>query len=611
VIGSLLRSRYELTGLITDGPIFAGYSARDRLTGRDVSVRIVKQPFCAEPTFVQALSKAVAKYLVVHSSGVEVQAEMDEDDGLAFMVGELTRGPSLADRIRKLAPFSVPVSVGTGISICQALDSIHRLGFVHGDLQSGNISVLADGEVKLQLTGIWEAYSASPTAGAIVVGSMAPYMAPEVSAGGMPSPRSDVYAVGILLYELLSGRRPYQAENPVATALQHTNLPTPSVRSINPSTPVVLDEIVRKAMAKDPKDRYVSAGELLSDLRILQDALRFGRALSWPLRGGANVSAKQVVPQPVAPKMAAIRDTEQTREPKPERDIPVWALIIAVFVLAVFLSLVGVWVVFNLSTPRLIKVPNIKGLSATEARGVLETSHLHMKVAYRQPSDQVEMDRVLDVDPEPNSKVKEGGLVMVILSAGSRVVEVPDLTGDTLDGAKTILGNLNLNLDPNTGAAWDPSRAPKLVVKQIPAAQTQVGRSTLVKVFLNDPDAPPLEPAKPKTVTPATTTPGTAPPTPSTPDASAPDITTSTPPSTSNKSNEYDIKVNLNNISQPTEIRLDITDDNGTRTVLDEMHKPGDQFVTSTTGVGKQVKFELYYDGQRNSSWIQKPEAKG
>jgi serine/threonine-protein kinase len=606
VIGALLRSRYELTGLFSDGPIFAAYSARDRLTGRDVSVRIVKPPFSAEPSFIQALSLTVAKYSVVHSSGVEGQTEVDEDEGLAFMVSDFTRGPTLADRIRKLAPFSIPVSVSTGISICQALDSVHRLGFVHGDLQSGNITVLADGEVKLQLTGIWEAYSASPTAGAIVVGNMAPYMAPEVSAGGMPSPKSDVYAVGILLYELLSGRRPYVAEGLVATALQHANAPTPSVRSINPSTPVVLDEIVKKAMSKDPNQRYASAGELLSDLRILQDALRFGRALSWPLRGGANVAPKAVEQPQVAPKMGAIRETELSREPKQDRDAPVWMLVAFFFLLAVVLSLLGVYLVFNLRKPRLIPVPNIKGLSAIEARSILETSHLRMQVSARQPSDRIEMDRVLDVDPEPNSKVREGGFVMVVISAGSRVVQVPDLTGDTLDGAKTILGNLNLSLDPTVGAASDPTKGLNLVIKQVPTPQTKVERSTLVKVFLNNPDAAPVETPKAAPATPAPKPVAThaKPPAPAPVEAQS----DPSPPSKSSKSNLYTLKLALNNVKDPTQVRLEITDDNGTRTIDDSLHSAGDEYSVSTTGVGSQVVFHLYYDGVESKSWVQKPD---
>ncbi len=607
MIGALLRSRYELTGLVTDGPIFAGYSARDRLTGRDVSVRVVKPPFASEPAFIQALSQTVAKYSVVHSIGVESQTEVDEDEGMAFMVSELTRGPSLSDRIKKLAPFSIPVSVSTGISICQSLDSIHRLGFVHGDLQGSNLSVLADGEVKLQLTGIWEAYSASPTAGAIVVGSMAPYMAPEVSAGGMPSPKSDVYAVGILLYELLSGRKPYVGDNPVAIALQHANTPTPSVRTINPSTPVVLDEIVKKAMSKEPNERYNSAGELLSDLRILQDALRFGRSLSWPLRGGANVAPKPTPNQPVAPTMGAIRDLDRTREPKPERDVPVWMLIAAVFLLGVVLSLLGAWLVFNLNKPKLIPVPNIRGLSATEARALLESSHLHMQVAARQPSDQIEMDRVLDVDPEPTVKVREGGLVRVTISAGSRVVEVPDLAGDTLDGAKTILGNLNLSLDTSVGAASDPTRAQGVVVKQLPAPKTKVERSTLVKVFLNNRDAPALDADKPAT-NPLTAPAGT----PGTPAVKPPSGTNAAVPGPESRTAQtnafqYFVKLPLKDLTVPTSVRLDITDDDSTRTVYDQLVNPGQALQVAPLGVGDQVEFHLYYDGVEKNSWVKKP----
>ncbi len=165
MIGRLLRARYELVGLIQDGPIFATYSARDKIQGRDLSVRVVKAPFNKESEFVDRLVSTVQKYSTVQSPNVERLLSVESDDGMSFILGDLTRGPSLEDRIGKLAPFSIPVSVGTAISILHALDAIHRARLVHGDLNPQHLAVMADGDVRLQLAGVWESYSASPTAG--------------------------------------------------------------------------------------------------------------------------------------------------------------------------------------------------------------------------------------------------------------------------------------------------------------------------------------------------------------------------------------------------------------------------------------------------------------
>jgi serine/threonine-protein kinase len=178
---------------------------------------------------------------------------------------------------------------------------------------------------------------------------MSPYLAPEVSSGNLPSPSSDVYSVGILLYQLLSGRFPYSADTPVAMALKHATAGIPSVKIYNSAVPNALDEIVKKAMAKDPAVRYANASELLSDLRMLQDGLRFGKTLTWPLK-----TAPSPEKQPVAPKMSAIREEEAERAKKERepRDVPIWLIAVFAFFAAVFLAAIGYFLIYNVSKPK-------------------------------------------------------------------------------------------------------------------------------------------------------------------------------------------------------------------------------------------------------------------
>ena len=574
MIGRLLKSRYEVVGLLQDGPVFATYSARDRIQGRDLSVRILKHPFSEECDFVDRLVATVQKYSIIQSANIERLHSVESDQGLPFILGDLTRGPSLADRIKKLAPFSVPVSVGTAMSILHALDSVHRSGLVHGDLNPQYLAVMADGDVRLQMAGVWEAYSGSPTAGMVVLPNMAPYLAPEVSAGSMPSSSSDVYAVGILLYELLTGRLPYFAESALAVAMQHSTAPTPSVRSINTAVPAVLDEIVKKAMSKDPRNRYLNASEMMADLRMLQDALRFGRSLTWPLRPetvqpgpavtGRGPGAK---PQPVAPAMSAIRGVtdspEVTRKKKrAERDVPVWMMAVGLFSLGIFVCVVLMWVVQNLNRPKFVTVPNIKTLSVTEATGLLGESKLKLRVTSREPNEKFDQDAILDVTPEPGEKIREGGTVSVIVSSGSKNVSIPDLKGLTIDKAKALLATLNLTLAPTFERISDPKISAELIVRSDPIARTTVPRQTQVKVYVSS--GPSEE-------------------------------TTSSRPV--DEGYLYTLNIKLKDLPHRTLIRVDMVDTSGTRTVYNKDHDSGETIEVTAKSADQVATFNIYYDG--------------
>ena len=566
MIGKLVRGRYELTGLVQEGPVFSSFAARDRQTGRDVCLRVVKPQYAKEPSFVEALRSAVQKYRALPATSIEMIHELGVENDTVFLVGDLTRSPTLGDRIRKLAPFSVPASVATGVSICQALDAVHRANVVHGDVSGQNVIVLANGEVRLQLAGIWEAYSGSASAGVAVLPGMAPYLAPEVAGGELPSTSSDVYAVGILLYDLLTGREPYQADTAVATAMRHAQLATPRVSTMNPSVPDVLDEIVYKAMAKNPRDRYQTAGALLADLKLVQDALRFGKTLTWPLtpaEGKRPQAAKE--PGPVAPKMSAIRepedDTDRAKRRK-ERDVPIWMMVILAVMFAVMVTLLGVWLTFNLSKPKLIAVPNIKGLTTNEARVILDPLKLSLRIQKKEANDTAPQDQILDVSPEPGQTVREGSSVGVIISAGSLTVSVPDLKGETVDKATTVLSSVGLELDPSVSNIADSDHPAGQVVNQTPEKGAKVERGTRVRLTislgaLGDQN-----------------------------------------PTTPDNAYIYTLDIKVSNVARPTKVRVEITDLEGTRVAYDELHKAGETAHVSVKGYGTEATFKIYYDDQ-------------
>lgn len=579
MIGTLLAGRYELTGQLSEGPVFALYTARDRQQGRDVGLRLVNVPFDHETRFLDELSRAVSRQVGLANPAVETLAGVERGDWGAFLYGEVTRGPSLQDRIRKLAPFSVPVSLDLAISVLRGLEALHRNGIVHGDVSPTNAVVMPNGSARLQLAGIWEAYHASPEAAKAVYPGMAPYLAPEVSAGEMPGPQSDLYAAGVVLFELLVGRQPFHGDSPATIARRHEEEEAPDVRAYNNGVPQALAGMVAKAMAKDPRDRYASAGAMLADLKAQQDALRFGKTLAWPpLEAASPVQPKPkpapvaaakrperkrpVEEEPVAPRMGAIREErEEPRRHRKERDVPVWMLGIIAFLAAGVVCVTGLWFVTNLNRPKLVKVPNVESLSISEARDMLDPLRLELRVARRENNDKVEPDRILDVSPDAGTMVREGGTIRVTVSAGSRFVQMPDLKGYTPDRARSVLEGLGMTVDPvNDEAASDIPIGN--VVSQSPAARAKVERQSQVTLTLS---------SGPRAVQPT---------------------------SEGAKAYVYNLEVAVKGVSRTVTVRIEIVDDRGTRTVYEERKKDGETATASVRGYGEKATFRIYYDDE-------------
>lgn len=570
MIGKVLRIRYEILQAIHEGPIFTLYSAKDRVHGKEVFVRVLKEPFASESSFVDGLKAVVAKMTSVQHPGLERIHEMDEDDKTVFLVSESSTGTTLSDRIKKLAPFSVPVSVSTAIGICEALSAVHSSFNVHGDVGPHNVYVSQEGDVRLQMSGIWESYSGSSTAGSVVLPALAPYLAPEVSRGAMPSPSSDMYSIGVILFELLAGRKPFIAEYPVAVAMMHATEPTPEVRVLNPSVPVALNEIIKKAMAKDPGDRYRSAAEMLSDLRMVRDALRFGRSLTWPPGGK---TAEEEAQQPAGPPIKSASAAKSGKDgPKPKDkwveeiddsgDIPTWLKMTMVFFGSLVVFMVGGWILFNLSKPKLVEIPALQRLTLAQAKSSLDPLKLNLRIAQRVSNEQIPAESIIESYPAPGTKVYERSTVDVTVSAGSKFVEVPDLRGLPVDRAKALLDTLGLRLDDRVIEVRNREVEAGLIVGHTPERGNRVERNTKIRVRVsigNRREQPEEEPKK-KFL--------------------------------------YTVSIRLTDITEPVNLRVDLTDSEGTKTVHESMASPDELVEIAAEGYGPEVVFRIFYDGE-------------
>jgi eukaryotic-like serine/threonine-protein kinase len=551
---------------LEETPLFEVFAAQDRVQGREVCVRILKEPFARETAFVEALKRVVLEHAHIQHSYLERVSEVDEDDGSVFLVSDLSKGASLDERLKRLGYYSIPLTVSAAIRICEGLQALHGEGRVHGDVGAHSIVVPSDGEARLQLAGLWKSYSESSSAGVAVIPQMAPYLAPEITAGQMPTPASDVYAVGVLIFRMLSGRFPFMAESASALAAKHATDAVPNVRMLSPSVPHVLAEIVKKAMAKDPGERYVTAGDLLSDLRMMQDALRFGKSLTWPIRAEQPVEVPKVAPAMTAAK-AETAKAPADPAPKTRRqvdrdpDVPVWMKTLMAFFAGLLVVMVIIWVIFNSNRPRTVSVPDLRGLTAMEASERLKMHGLKMRVR-DVPHEQVPPQRVIEMNPQPNEEVYEGSWVTLVVSSGSQFIAVPDLRGLTLDRAKATLASLNLSVDDRVQEVQDREVPAGMIVRQIPERGTRVERDTQVQLFVSVGNERPRQD----------------------PDANVKHIYTAT--------------IRLTDIDAPVRVRVDMIDARGTKKVYDLVHEPDDEVEVIAEGYGSKVLFRIFYDNE-------------
>ncbi|MCH8978728.1 MAG: PASTA domain-containing protein [Armatimonadetes bacterium] len=559
-----MRIRYELLQEIGESPVFLSFVAHDRVTERNVVVRAVREPFTSEPKFISKLRAAVEKSKRADSPAVSLALDFDEHEGQWFIVYQYAPGQSLAERMKRASAFTVPKAVSTAIGVLEGLDAVHRAGLVHGDVCPHNVVVSQAGKTTLLMPCVWEAFSASDTAGAEMLPLMAPYLAPDVSAGQMPSPSSDVYAMGVLLYEMLTGKRPFTASTAVGIATAHAERPFPPVRQKIAAAPEALEQILAKATAKESDDRYGGAAEMLADLRMLQDAMRFGRPLTWPLKSGQDVPTEQRV----GPKLNVVRGEEKEQKVARRRararadGTPAWLVYICLFMTIGAIGAVGSWMYFNFQAPQTLKVPKIVGMGYNEASDVVEGMNLKLRSVRQEPSEEIAQGKIISVAPAVGRDVKEHSFIDAVVSSGSQFVEVPDLTGKTVSMARSMLASMNLVLSSQNDSVRSRDVPKGQIISQNPEVDAQVDRGSTVKVQVSNGNVRFVpEPLPAETFV-------------------------------------YHVSWQLPDWSTAILVRVEMQDDERTRTIHERMHQPNETVSIDAEGVGLEATFSIYYDDQ-------------
>ncbi len=470
----IYSGRYELTHLIARGGMAQVYRAMDRQLERPVALKVLFPELSVDRTFVERFRReAQAAANLSHPNIVPV-FDWGEDDGSYFIVMEYVQGRPLSAVLRdpqRVAPRQI-ATIGAGVAA--ALAFAHRHGVVHRDVKPGNILITPDGDVKVTDFGIARAMNTeeSLTQTGAVMGTAA-YFSPEQAEGKGVDSRSDIYSLGVVLYEMAVGRPPFTGDSPVAVASKHVRDQPVLPREANPTVPPALEAVIMKAMAKNPDDRYGSAEELRADL------LRF--ADGRPVEAGdpgltsvmTSVGATQAVPMTTGRTMAVPPSGPAPGQEDLERKKRTRNLIILLVVLLVALAVIAYFLLRSLGVfGSNVTVPNVVGLTAGQATQTLHNDNLTVGSSSVRTSTTTK-GNVLSTDPKAGASVGKNSAVDLVVSGGPNIpiVAVPSVQGKQLTQAIALLQAANLGYTVHNVTS---NQSVGTVLNQDPPAGTKI-----------------------------------------------------------------------------------------------------------------------------------------
>ena len=512
--GTLIAGRYRVDALIGEGGMALVYRGTDTTLDRRVAIKILRPGLSEQHDVVARFRReAHAAAKLNHPNIVQIY-DTGVDDGRYYIVMEYLPEMNLKEVIKRYAPLPLDKVVEVAMACCEGLAHAHRQGIVHRDVKPHNVLFTDDGRAKLSDFGIAAAAGeAGLTEDGKVLGS-AHYISPEQAQGAAAGPLSDVYSLGVTLYEAMTGRLPFNGETAADIAAQHLREAPPSPRTVNPDIPPAAEFIIQKAMARDPQRRYRSADEMLADLRKLERGLDLDQTgVLPPTPPDATValprapeSARRPQPayeeppaaQPVRPVSAA------PRRPRQESSANAALAGVGVGLLAVLVIVAVVWLVraafYPHATPTMIEVPNVKGLTEQQARDAIEERGLVVGRVEQQFSDLLPQGEVTEQQPAPGQMVQSGSTVDLVVNLGQETVSVIDVAGTRVERAQALLEADGLTLGQVTEYFHETEPA-GIIFEQDPRPGTRVDKGTGVDVSISkgpEEEAPPEEPTEPE-----------------------------------------------------------------------------------------------------------------
>ncbi|WP_366921597.1 Stk1 family PASTA domain-containing Ser/Thr kinase [Metallumcola ferriviriculae] len=468
MIGKVLGGRYEIIEKLGGGGMSVVYKGRDTLLNRVVTIKVLREQFASDQDFVRRFEReAQAVASLSHPNIVSIY-DVGQQDDAHYLVIEYVKGATLKDYIREHAPLGINDVVGIAIQICDALEHAHENGIIHRDIKPQNILLTPSGRVKVTDFGIARASTAATvTYTGSIVGSVH-YLSPEQAKGETADEKSDIYAAGVVLYEMTTGQLPYSGETPITIALKHiqdTPPPPHEVRGDRGDTiPPALEEVILRAMEKDYQLRYETAVEMRTDLVKIKNMLQSDddpTEVFSPVNGRSKKTGRT-----------------QKRRLRPVAYFTLLLLLIA----AGYAGYYTLESYFNVAE---IEVPNVVGDDLAEAQKTLNNSGLHTSVATRRYDKDVPEGAVIEQDPKAGEKVKRGRTLELDVSLGAKLTAVPDVKGQAEREARISLANAGFKVAPDPQRIYDDEVEADKVISQDPLPNTKHPEGTEVILVIS------------------------------------------------------------------------------------------------------------------------------
>lgn len=465
------------------------YKAKCHVLNRLVAVKVLKEEFTTDEEFIRRFNiEAQSAAGLTHPNIVSIY-DVGHEDNIYYIVMELVQGKTLKEIIAEDGSLPWKWSVNIAIQIASALEAAHKNNIVHRDIKPHNIIITEEGVAKVTDFGIAKAVSNSTiTAFGTTIGSVH-YFSPEHARGGYTDAKSDLYSLGVVMYEMLTGRVPFDADTPVSIALKHMQEKPVEPMKLNPSIPLAVNQIIIKAMQKEPALRYQSATEMLRDLTM---ALKNPEG-DFVAQAQIDTSSTQrigTITEDMLEKNKETRSTEKKKKGKlaqyfkehPKMKI---ATIVLSFILVFIITVFTVKTIMDVTTVKNVPIPELVGKTEEEIKEVLKGTKLQYEITGEDYSSEIEEGKIISQDPSyrKNFTIKENTTIKLVVSKGIEVVTIPKVAGYTYEEAEKILTDAKLKVEKIEETSQKVQEG--VVIKQEPAESTSANAGDTIKVHVS------------------------------------------------------------------------------------------------------------------------------